>query len=40
MQQNEVLQLTKAALDDYPDSLNLLFVTVHVELQSLGASKR
>lgn len=36
MQQAEVLLLTKAALDDYPDSPNLLYVTVYVELQSQG----
>jgi hypothetical protein len=39
MKHADVLQLTKAALDDYPNSLNLLYLTVHVELQSQGASK-
>jgi len=39
MQHVEVLLLTKDALDDYPNSPNLLYVTVYVELQSQGAGK-
>ncbi|GLH01190.1 Tetratricopeptide repeat protein 7B [Gryllus bimaculatus] len=32
----EALQLTDAALEEYPDNLNLLYVKAHLELQSQG----
>lgn len=32
----EALQLTEAALEEYPDNLNLLYVKAHLELQSQG----
>ena len=36
----EALQLVEAALDEYPDNLNLLYVKAHVELQSQGGEVR
>ncbi|GFG28700.1 hypothetical protein Cfor_05984 [Coptotermes formosanus] len=35
----EALQLVEAALDEYPDNLNLLYVKAHVELQSQGGEQ-
>jgi len=34
------LQLVEAALEEYPDNLNLLYVKAHVELQSQGGEVR
>jgi hypothetical protein len=35
-QHAEALQLVEAALEEYPDNLNLLYVKAHLELQSQG----
>ncbi|PNF24650.1 hypothetical protein B7P43_G18222 [Cryptotermes secundus] len=35
-QHAEALQLVEAALEEYPDNLNLLYVKAHIELQSQG----
>jgi len=37
---DEALQLVEAALDEYPDNLNLLYVKARVELQSRGGEVR
>lgn len=35
-QHAEALQLVEAALEEYPDNLNLFYVKAHLELQSQG----
>jgi tetratricopeptide (TPR) repeat protein len=36
----EALHLVAAALEEYPDNLNLLYVKAHIELQSQGGEVR